>query len=100
LQLPTTLPDVRVDTGVRAGDVVPEHYDSLIAKIVAHGASRGAAIATLQTALAETLVAGIATNRAFLSAILADASFSVCAVDTTFLATHRDSLLDGQKPDR
>ena len=65
-------PGIRVDTGFTEGDVIPSEYDSMIAKIVAWGSNRGEARARLRRALAEmsVIVAGGATNRAFLLHLL------------------------------
>jgi len=53
---------VRVDSALYSGYTVPPHYDSLVAKLVVHGASRAEAIARLRRALAEMVVAGIRTT--------------------------------------
>jgi acetyl-CoA carboxylase, biotin carboxylase subunit len=58
-------PRVRVDTHAHAGYRVPPHYDSLLAKVIVHGPTREAAIATMTRALAEFDCAGIATTIAF-----------------------------------
>ena len=55
-------PGIRVDTHVSAGSTVPPHYDSMIAKLVAHGETRANALARLAVALDEMRVEGIATN--------------------------------------
>jgi len=65
-------PRLRVDAGYAAGDTVPGRYDPLIAKLVASGANRDAAVAGLRDALARTGVAGVATNRPWLIALLDD----------------------------
>jgi acetyl/propionyl-CoA carboxylase alpha subunit len=62
--------DVRVDTGIAVGDEVTERYDPMIAKLVAHGATRDEALARLRTALDDTLVLGVRTNLAFLRWLL------------------------------
>ncbi len=85
--------DVRVDTGVRSGDTVPREYDPMIAKIVARGETRAAAIARLGRALAETEIAGVRTNRAFLAAIVGHPAFAAAALDTGFIERHRADLL-------
>jgi 3-methylcrotonyl-CoA carboxylase alpha subunit len=100
LRLPEGLPGIRVDSGVRGGDAVSVQYDSLIAKIVAHGADRGEAIARLKAALAATVVTGIATNRPFLSAVIAHPGFTAGSVDTSFIAKHGEDLLAHPTPDR
>jgi acetyl/propionyl-CoA carboxylase alpha subunit len=59
LRLPTA---IRVDAGVEQGDVVGTAYDPLLAKLIAHGPTRDAALERLGAALAETEVAGVTTN--------------------------------------
>jgi acetyl/propionyl-CoA carboxylase alpha subunit len=63
-------PDVRVDAGYTSGDVVSGTYDPLLAKIIARGATREAALDGLRTALRETVVAGIASNLTWLLDLL------------------------------
>jgi acetyl-CoA carboxylase, biotin carboxylase subunit len=63
-------PGIRIDTHVRAGATVPPHYDSMIAKLVAHGGSRAEAITRLAIALDEMRVEGIATNLVMLRRLL------------------------------
>lgn len=58
-------PGVRVDAGVATGWEVPPHYDSLLAKVIAHGATRTEALATLRRALDELVVEGVPTTAAF-----------------------------------
>ena len=53
---------LRVDTGFRAGDEVSSFFDPLLAKLIAWGESRDAAVASMREALAETRIAGIKTN--------------------------------------
>ena len=67
-----TGPGVRVDTGVAEGDVVPPEFDSMIAKIIAHGQSRQEALSRLQRALRQSVVVlkGGTTNKAFLLDLL------------------------------
>jgi acetyl-CoA carboxylase biotin carboxylase subunit len=77
---------IRVDTHVRSGAKVPPFYDSLIAKVIAHGSNRPAALDRLRTALAETRVEGIATNIPFHLMVLDDPDFTAGGVDTGYLA--------------
>jgi len=63
-------PDLRVDTGFSSGDIVSSSYDPLVAKVVATGATRDSAIATLRTSLTDAVVAGVATNIPWLIAAL------------------------------
>ncbi len=68
-------PGIRVDTHVYAGSVVPPYYDSLLAKIVAHGETRDAAIARMESALRETEIAGVHTTVDVCLEILATPEF-------------------------
>ena len=68
-------PGVRVDSHIACGDVVSPHYDSLLAKLVVHGASRQEALKRAQTALSEMKVEGISTNIALHRRILQDDAF-------------------------
>ena len=61
---------VRLETGVREGDLVSDRYDPLLAKLIAHGSSRAEARARLRSALDETLVLGVRTNLRFLRWLL------------------------------
>ena len=81
------LPDgVRVDAGVGEGDEVGALYDPMIAKLVAHGPDRDAALDRLARALDETLVAGITTNLPFLRWLVAHPAFRAGELSTAFLA--------------
>jgi acetyl/propionyl-CoA carboxylase alpha subunit len=78
-------PGIRVDRGINDEDVVSEHYDSLLMKVLAHGRDRAEALARLDQALATTVISGVAENGAFLRAILEDGGFKAGGVATTFL---------------
>ncbi|AWN53649.1 acetyl/propionyl/methylcrotonyl-CoA carboxylase subunit alpha [Methylobacterium sp. 17Sr1-1] len=94
---------IRVDTGVRAGDRVTPFYDPMIAKVIAHGATRAEALDRLAQALGRTRVAGPKTNVAFLKALVEAPDFREGRFDTGFidrdLATltapspHRDAAI-------
>ncbi len=86
--------DVRVETGVRAGDAVTPDYDPMIAKLVATGEDRAAALRQLEAALATTEVVGVRTNAALLLATLRHPEFRAGGVDTGFLGRHPDLLAD------
>ena len=75
-------PGVRVDDGVAAGLEIGTHYDPMIAKIIAHGADRGEAMARLSTAVASTTVLGVANNLQFLHDLLADPGVRSGDIDT------------------
>lgn len=70
-------PGIRVETHIYNGYRVPPHYDSMIGKLIAHGESRGAAIARMRTALQEMIITGINCNIPLLLDIINDAAFEV-----------------------
>ncbi len=84
--------EIRVETGVREGDAVSPYYDPMIAKLVAHGPDRPAALAALRAMLAETQVAGSTVNTAFLAALAADADFAAGDVDTGLIGRKQKAL--------
>src|SRR6188768_3583074 len=67
---------VRIDDGVREGGLISPFYDSMIAKLIVHGATREEALARLDLALAQTHIVGVATNVQFLRGILRTDSFA------------------------
>jgi acetyl-CoA/propionyl-CoA carboxylase, biotin carboxylase, biotin carboxyl carrier protein len=73
---------VRVDAAVETGSVVGTDYDSMIAKVIAHGRDRRTALARLDRALADTAVLGLETNVGFLRTLLADERVRSGAIDT------------------
>jgi acetyl-CoA carboxylase biotin carboxylase subunit len=78
--------EVRIDTHIVSGAKVPPFYDSLLAKLIAHGPDRPSAIATLRQALAQTRIEGVAANVGFHLEVLADPEFQAGGVDTGYLA--------------
>jgi acetyl-CoA carboxylase, biotin carboxylase subunit len=76
---------LRVDTDLCAGSVIPPYYDSLMAKLIAHAEGRGAAIDVLQEALEDLDVEGVETNRMLLISILGHDDFHRGAVTTDWL---------------
>jgi propionyl-CoA carboxylase alpha chain len=76
---------LRVDTGVHDGSVVSVHYDPMVAKVIAHAATRTEAAAVLAAALREAHIDGLRTNRDFLVRLLEDPAFLAGDVDTHFL---------------
>ncbi len=78
-------PGIRVDTHIATGSRMPPYYDSLMAKVIAHGPSRPLVLERLQHAIAGTRVAGVASNLAFHTTVLNDPEFQAGAVDTGFL---------------
>ncbi|MEI6737123.1 MAG: acetyl-CoA carboxylase biotin carboxylase subunit, partial [Pseudomonadota bacterium] len=68
-------PGIRVDSHVYADYFVPPYYDSLIAKVIAHGDTRQQAFARMRTALSEMVVEGIHTNLPLHQELLSDTAF-------------------------
>ncbi len=79
-------PGIRVDTAVYAGAVVPPHYDSLLAKLIAHGHTRGEAILRMRRALESFVVEGVRTSIPLHQRIMADESFVRGRFSTHFIA--------------
>jgi 3-methylcrotonyl-CoA carboxylase alpha subunit len=84
---------LRIDSGYREGDQVTPYYDPLIAKIIASGEDRAAAIANAADALKATRIEGIKTNRAFLIACLEDPVFAAGRATTRFIDEHGPRLV-------
>jgi acetyl-CoA carboxylase, biotin carboxylase subunit len=80
------LPGLRVDTHCHAGALIPPYYDSLMAKLIAHGADRDAALDVLIDALEDLDVEGVETNRTLLISVLGHDDFRRGAVTTDWLA--------------
>ena len=86
--------DVRIDDGVREGDVISPFYDSMIAKLIVHAPTREQALAKLDRALAQTRIVGLPNNVAFLRYILNTDSFSKANLDTALIDREQDKLFD------
>jgi urea carboxylase len=78
--------EVRVDHWIETGTVVSTHYDPMLAKLIAHGATRAAAMLQLEDALASTRIDGIETNLHYLRTVLGDAVFRDGRTFTRYLA--------------
>jgi len=85
--------NVRVDSGVREGDSVTPFYDPMIAKVIAHDATREGAAAKLAYALSRAEIAGVRTNNAFLIRALRNKAFVSGDVDTGFIDRHLNELV-------
>jgi acetyl-CoA carboxylase biotin carboxylase subunit len=87
-------PGVRVDTHVYSGSAIPPYYDSMLAKIVATGSTREAAIARMERALRETAIEGVKTTIDQCLEILATEEFRTGHYGIDFLP----ALLQKQSP--
>lgn len=85
-------PGIRFDNGVTQGARVSADFDSMLAKLIAHGATRELAIARLRQALQDTLMLGVTLNTDFLGRVLAHPAFQAGATDTGFLERHKAEL--------
>ena len=84
---------VRVDSGVESGSVVSPFYDAMLAKVLAHGATREEASARLAAALAGARLHGVRTNRDLLVRVLRSEAWLRGDVDTSFLERHDPASL-------
>ena len=85
---PASGPGVRTDHGIKDGLAISPFYDPMIAKVIAHGATREEARRRLIRALHDTVVLGPTTNRHFLIRLLEHPEFAAGKATTTFLAKH------------
>ena len=89
---------VRTDHALNSGAEVSPHYDSMIAKVIAHGATRDEARERLARALDNTVVLGLPTNKVFLASVLRDNEFATRGATTDFLS-HCFARIEPTKPD-
>ncbi len=78
-------PGIRIDTAAYAGYTVPPYYDSMIAKVIAHGRNREEAVARMKRALEMFLIEGIKTNIPLHLKILEDEFFVKGEINTHFM---------------
>ncbi|QNL18927.1 acetyl/propionyl/methylcrotonyl-CoA carboxylase subunit alpha [Hyphobacterium sp. CCMP332] len=100
LDLPRGIDGVRVDSGVEQGGEVSMHYDPMIAKIIAFGANRDAAIERSLAALAATRVYPVKTNGGFLGNCLRDDDFQAARLSTGLIAEKAETLIPAGAPKR
>ena len=93
LNLPGSI-GIRVDTVAYTDSVVPPYYDSLVAKLIAHGKDRTEAIARMRRALSMFVVEGIHTTIPLHEKILADANFVAGRFDTSFMTNFYSKTAD------
>ncbi|AJG24084.1 acetyl/propionyl/methylcrotonyl-CoA carboxylase subunit alpha [Cupriavidus basilensis] len=90
--------DVRVDHALQEGGEIPVHYDSMVAKLVTHGATREEARRKLLRAVEQTVLLGVASNQGFLADCLAHEAFAGNQVHTGFVDTHMQAALRTTQP--
>jgi len=95
------MPDgLRVEHALRSGSEIPPFYDSMIAKLISHGATRDEALRRLVHGIEQTAAFGVTTNQAFLSACLRHAEFAAGRATTAFIGQNRGDLLAPRKAAR
>jgi 3-methylcrotonyl-CoA carboxylase alpha subunit len=99
LRLPTPSEAIRIEAGVRTGDRVSPFYDPMLAKIIAWGPDRPAALRRLCAALGQVEIAGPGTNLEFLARVLRQDAFRGGAVATTFVEDNAGLLAPAPPPD-
>jgi acetyl-CoA carboxylase biotin carboxylase subunit len=92
-------PGIRFDGGIASGSEVPIHYDPLLAKVVAHAPSRGAAIARMIRALEECVILGVPTPVELLLEVLRSEPFRAGRTNTALLEEHFAGWRPRQEPD-
>ena len=90
--------DVRIDAGIEAGMNIGINYDPLLAKVIAHGSTRDAAMRKLSYALRGLSIQGVQTNRDFLLRLLEHDNFLAGKVHTGFIAENQDALIKQENP--
>ncbi|WP_440088719.1 ATP-binding protein [Streptosporangium sp. LJ11] len=80
-------PGIRVDTGFSEGDTIPADFDSMIAKIIAHGRDRTEALARLRRAMSQTtvIIEGGVTNKGFVRTLLDEPAVIDGSADTGWI---------------
>jgi len=86
-------PTVRVDSAIDGAARITPHYDPMIAKVIAHGATRAEAVRKLADALRRSEIHGLTTNRDFLVNVLTHPEFAAGDADTGFLERHDPAAL-------
>ncbi|VTU24802.1 Acetyl-/propionyl-coenzyme A carboxylase alpha chain [Variovorax sp. PBL-H6] len=84
---------LRVEHGLRSGASIPPFYDSMIAKLIAHGATRDEARRRLLRGVEDTVALGVRTNQEFLARCLAHRVFADGAATTAFIAQNEADLI-------
>ena len=91
-------PNVRFDSGICVGQAITPAFDSMLAKLVAFGATRAAAATTLEQALQELVLLGVPTNIDYLARVLKHPQFLAGRLHTAFLAQYAQELLPKEVP--
>src|SRR3989475_2254791 len=91
-------PGVRWDGGIEEGNEITPYYDSLIAKLIVWGETRGVALERMRRALRELAIVGIPSSQAFHLRVMDDPEFQRGDIDITYLERAGARLLVGEVP--
>jgi len=89
---------LRIDTGVEQGANISPYYDPMIAKLIAWGPSRQAALNRLARALERTEILGLRSNLGFLERLVRHPDFAAARIDTSFIDGHLAELVEEALP--
>jgi geranyl-CoA carboxylase alpha subunit len=87
----------RVEHALESGTEIPPFYDSMIAKVISHGATREEARGRLIVGLEQLVAFGVTTNQSFLMSCLRHPGFAGGEATTSFIGAHRDELFAPRK---
>jgi propionyl-CoA carboxylase alpha chain/3-methylcrotonyl-CoA carboxylase alpha subunit/acetyl-CoA/propionyl-CoA carboxylase biotin carboxyl carrier protein len=85
-------PGVRFDSGLCEGQLVTTAFDSMLAKLIVHGADRAQAIARMRRALSDLVLLGVPHNGSYLERVIAHPAFARGELHTHFLEQHQADL--------
>jgi acetyl/propionyl-CoA carboxylase alpha subunit len=85
---------VRLDAGFEMGDVIPQEYDSLFAKLIIKADDRAQAIQNLTAVLENSMIAGVITNKYFLQRVLEHPDFLQNRINTRWIESHRELVAE------
>lgn len=90
----------RVDSSIDGTCTISEAYDPMVAKLTCHAKDRQSVIDTARRALKEFIIQGLTTNKAYLWEVIKNEDFLDNKIDTSFCATHQESLLKALEDSR
>jgi len=89
--------DIRIDSGIELNDDISMYYDPMLAKIIAYGNNRNQATKKMQQALNSINILGVKNNIEFLKSIIANKNFIQNKIDTSFVDSEIDNLINKDK---
>ncbi len=92
LATPEVSEHVRIDTGVEQGDEITTYYDPMIAKLIVWGHDRADALRTMEKALSQYQVVGVASNIEFLGRLVHTTAFATADLDTSLIEREHEAL--------